>query len=68
MNREQALSANDANNFSNQGLQLIRQGRYREGHNLIRQAYLLLVDSADSFTQQPKIERGLAMLKQMHQP
>ncbi|MBD2604084.1 hypothetical protein PI95_022805 [Hassallia byssoidea VB512170] len=54
--------------MSNQGLQLIRQGRYREGHNLIRQAYLLLVDSADSFTQQPKIERGLAMLKQMHQP
>jgi hypothetical protein len=39
MDREEALTkASDAKNLSQQGLQLIKQGKYREGHNLIRQA------------------------------
>lgn len=67
MDREQALKkANDAKNLSNQGLQLIQQGKYREGHNLMRQA-VEAGRQCRQFLKQPKIERGLAMLEQIHQ-
>jgi hypothetical protein len=39
MNRKEVKSlASDAKSLSQQGLQLIKQGKYREGHNLISQA------------------------------
>ena len=67
MDREQALAlANDAKNLSSQGLQLIQQGKYREGHNLMRQA-VEAGRQCRQFLKQPKIERGLTMLEQMHQ-
>ena len=67
MDREQALAlANNAKNLSSQGLELIRQGKYREGHNLIRQA-VEAGRQCRQFLKQPKIERGLAILEEMHQ-
>jgi hypothetical protein len=67
MNREKALAlANDAKNLSSQGLQLIQQGKYREGHNLMRQA-VEAGRQCRQFLKQPKIERGLAILEQIHQ-
>ncbi len=67
MDREEALKkASDAKNLSSQGLQLIKQGKYREGHRLIRQA-VEAGRECRQFLKQPKIERGLAILEQMHQ-
>jgi hypothetical protein len=61
MNREEALKkANDAKDLSQQGLQLIQQGKYREGHNLIRQA-VEAGRECRQFLTQPKIERGLTI-------
>jgi hypothetical protein len=66
MDREEALAlANDAKNLSSQGLQLIQQGKYREGHNLMRQA-VEAGRQCRQFLKQPKIERGLAILEQIH--
>ncbi|MEM6398675.1 MAG: hypothetical protein AAF349_04790 [Cyanobacteria bacterium P01_A01_bin.68] len=66
MDREEAQSlANNAKNLSQQGLKLIQQGKYRKGHNLISQA----VESGRAcrkFLEQPKIERGLTILEQIH--
>ena len=67
MDREEAQNlANNAKNLSQQGLQLIKQGRYREGHNLISRA----VESGRQcrkFLEQSKIERGLTILEEMHE-
>ena len=67
MDREELQGlANNAKNLSQQGLQLIKQGKYRKGHNLISQA----VESGRQcrkFLEQPKIERGLTILEQMNE-
>jgi hypothetical protein len=62
MNREQALAlANDAKILSSQGLELIQQGKYREAHNLMRQAVEAGKQSRQ-FLKQPKIERGFLVI------
>lgn len=67
MNREEVQNlANNAKNLSQQGLQLIKQGKYREGHNLISQA-VEAGRQCRKFLEQPKIERGLTILEQMHE-
>lgn len=67
MDREEAQNlANNAKNLSQQGLELIKQGKYREGHYLISQA----VESGRQcrkFLKQPLIERGLTILEEMHE-
>ncbi|MEM1395108.1 MAG: hypothetical protein AAGG00_17815 [Cyanobacteria bacterium P01_H01_bin.150] len=67
MDREEAQSlANNAKNLSQQGLELIKQGKYHKGHNLISQA----VESGRAcrkFLEQHKIERGLTILEEMHE-
>ncbi|MBF2014620.1 MAG: hypothetical protein IGS23_05280 [Rivularia sp. T60_A2020_040] len=66
MDRKEAQNlANDAKNLSQQGLELIQQGKYREGHNLIRQA-VEAGRKCRNFLEQPKVERGLGILERMH--
>ncbi len=66
MDREQALTlANDAKNLSRQGLELIQQGKYSEGHSLMRQA-VEAGRQCRQFLKQPKIERGLEILEQIN--
>jgi HEPN domain-containing protein len=67
MDKEQikALSK-QARNFSEQAIELIEQGKYVEGHNLMRQA----VEAGRKYRQlinQPKIDQGLAQLEKIHQ-
>jgi hypothetical protein len=66
MDREKALSlAKDASSLSKQGLELIRKGKYREGHSLMRQA-VEAGRQCRQLIEQPKIERGLTLLEQIH--
>ncbi|MEM7579103.1 MAG: hypothetical protein AAF316_04490, partial [Cyanobacteria bacterium P01_A01_bin.80] len=58
--------ANNAKNLSQQGLELIKQGKYREGHNLISQA-VEAGRACRKFLNQPKIERGLTILEEMQE-
>lgn len=67
MNREEVKSlASDAKNLSQQGLELIQQGKYREGHNLISQA-VEAGRQCRKFLEQPKIERGLTILEEIYE-
>ena len=67
MNRKEVQNlANNTKNLSQQGLELIKQGKYREGHNLISQA-VEAGRQCRKFLEQPKIERGLTILEEMHE-
>lgn len=54
-----------ARDFSKQANELFKQGKYREGHNLMHQA----VEAGRKCRQlinQPKIDKGLEILEKMH--
>ncbi|MBW4670413.1 MAG: hypothetical protein KME60_24110 [Cyanomargarita calcarea GSE-NOS-MK-12-04C] len=55
-----------ARDLSKQANELIGQGKYREGHNFMRQA----VEAGRKcrlLISQPKIDKGLEILEKMHQ-
>jgi hypothetical protein len=55
-----------AKEFSSQAVRLIEEGKYIEGHNLMRQA-VEAGRQCRQLIEQPKIEKGLAIFEQMHQ-
>lgn len=65
MDREEVQNlANNAKHLSQQGLELIQQGNYREGHNLISQA-VEAGRQCRKFLEKSKIERGLTILEEI---
>jgi hypothetical protein len=67
MDKEKIKSlSKQAKELSSQAIRLIEEGKYIEGHNLMRQA-VEAGRQCRQLIEQPKIEKGLAVFEQMHQ-
>jgi hypothetical protein len=59
------LLSTQASELSKQANKLIQQGKYLEGHNLMRQA-VEAGRQCRQLIEQPKIEKGLILLEELH--
>ncbi|BAZ09623.1 hypothetical protein NIES4071_14320 [Calothrix sp. NIES-4071] len=67
MDREQLLSiAAEVKDFSSRAIELIRQGKYVEGHSLMRQA-VEAGKRSHALIKEGQIQQTLQALEKMHQ-